>query len=73
MATLKKFVSLQAPLYAELEAAAQEMHISRSEALARAVRDFLDRNSNRRPPARLRAEPKEKGSPDAKVGQPPAG
>ena len=48
MATVKTAISIPERLFEELEAAAKEMQVSRSQVFAQAVKEFLRERENRR-------------------------
>lgn len=48
MSNIKTAISIEEPLFEELEALAQEMRVSRSRLFALAARDFIERQKSRK-------------------------
>jgi len=48
MRSIKTAISLEKPLFEEIEALAKEMQVSRSRLFALAAQDFLERHKNRK-------------------------
>lgn len=48
MANVKTAISLQQPLFEQVDAMAKELHISRSRLFALAVEEFIQRHQNQR-------------------------